>query len=784
MSDSSTRPLRILAVVSLPWDPRLGAARVMTDLVAEWEQAGHHVEKYCLTDAYPTPTSSQRLSALRFANFPARAAAYLRQNAGRFDVVDALIGTCPFSRDSLGFRGLLVGRSVGLHRLYHRFEKLSRRRWPDKKPGGLLSSLYYGMLMRRLRRNAEKAIHTCDLLNLPNESELRELHETSAPEKAAIVQPYGLRDAHRAALENAALPAEERLRNRKIVFLGAWSLRKGAGDWAEIIRRIWEEMPEARFKFLGTMTPADAILAQLGLPAAPQIECIPEFEPADLPALLRGATVALFPSYVEGFGIAVLEQLAAGLPTVAYDVPGPREILEAQRERLLSPVGEPGALAERALRVLRMDAAAYAAFSTECMALSARYRCADIAAETARRYAATIERIERSVVFTEPFALASPGGGPRILRSLLQDAPLRVVSICTASAAPARPYRDERHVPIRPDFGRVERTRLTRFIHPLTPIFSGRFRRRLKEQVTIANACALHAIAHGGLDFHDTFLLAKEMRLPFFLQVHDDVVYTGSGRVPAAKLEQALAEAWQGAAARFVISRELGLEYQRRYGDQEVLVITDGLDEVAPAARPRTGQLRIYFMGLFHLGYEENLQAFIQALELLRPQFPEKGDCSITLRCDYLRPALQRQSSFVRVLPFGSEADVQADLAEADALYLPLHFSKADEAFGAYSLSTKMVTYLGSGLPIVYHGPAGTAAEKMLRENGAAAFAASLDPAEIAATLRRLLQRENVAGITENALRLARRNFLRADQHQRFWNTITEALTSEQEDNE
>lgn len=774
MSDASTpRPLRILAIVSLPWDPRLGAARVMTDLVEEWRAAGHEVETFCLTDAYPESTSSKRLSSLRFTLFPKRAAAYVRQNAHRFDVIDALIGTLPFSADSLGFHGVLVARSVGLHRLYHRFEDFSRRRWPGQEPRRFPASLFYGLLMHCLRRNAEKAIRLCHLLNLPNDSEEAELRESSAAGKSILVQPYGLRETHRAALAAAAASAEERLRNQQIVFVGQWSLRKGAGDWSEIIRRIREKTPGARFKFLGTMQPGHTVLAQLDLPSSPQIEIVPEFDPAQLPALLRDATVAVFPSYVEGFGIAVLEQLAAGLPTIAYDVPGPREILEPQRASLLSPAGDPAELARRAVGVLQMDATTFAALSDVCQSLAARYRCADIAAETVRRYAVALTPADRgSVVFTQPFALASPGGGPRILRSLLQDAPSPVVSLCTAPSAPTRPYDDERHVPIRPHYGRLERTRLSGFVHQLAPLFARRFRRQLKDQIRKANARSLHAIAHGGLDFYETFLLARELHLPFFLQVHDDVVYTGAGRVSQSKLEQALAETWQNATARFVISRELGLEYQRRYGAHDFIVITDGLDQVAPAPRPHTGQLRVYFMGLFHLGYEENLQAFIEALELLRPQFPNADDCSITLRCDYLRPALQRQGPLVHVLPFGSEADVQSDLTHADALYLPLHFAEADEPFGAYSLSTKMVTYLGSGLPIFYHGPADTAAERMLRENRAAFFATSLQPAEIADTLLDLWKGETTSAITANALQLARRNFLRADQHRRFWETI------------
>src|SRR5882724_11270930 len=106
------KPLRILAIVNVPWDPRLGAARVWIELTEEWRQAGHVVEKFCLTDAFPQPASSPAVAAIRLLRFPFRTARFVRENGKRFDVIDALIGVLPFSKTSLGFRGLLVARSV------------------------------------------------------------------------------------------------------------------------------------------------------------------------------------------------------------------------------------------------------------------------------------------------------------------------------------------------------------------------------------------------------------------------------------------------------------------------------------------------------------------------------------------------------------------------------------------------------------------------------------------------------------------------------------------------
>jgi glycosyltransferase involved in cell wall biosynthesis len=47
----------------------------------------------------------------------------------------------------------------------------------------------------------------------------------------------------------------------------------------------------------------------------------------DIAALMAKADVFVHPSIVEGFGLAVVEAMAAGLPVIASDVPGMRRIL-------------------------------------------------------------------------------------------------------------------------------------------------------------------------------------------------------------------------------------------------------------------------------------------------------------------------------------------------------------------------------------------------------------------------------------------------------------------------
>jgi glycosyltransferase involved in cell wall biosynthesis len=379
------KPLRILAVVNLPWDARLGAVRVWIELTEEWRKAGHSVEKFCLTDAYPKPTSSHGLSALRQMFFPYRAASYVRRHADRFDVIDCLIGTLPFSKKYLRFDGLLVARSVGLYRSYERFLQLTKERWPNQPRGRVIGRFFYKFTSKHLRESSARAIRHCDLLNLPNEEELQFVQEIS-PAKRTIVKPYGLNDRVRTTLARAIQPAELRLAKKEIVFIGAWSLRKGARDWPDLIREVRREIPEAQFSFLGTMSDAANVYDELQLSPADGVRCISTYDPADLPELLGPSAVGLFPSYVEGFGFGVLEQIACGIPTVAYDVPGPRQILKLQREMLLTPDGDVKAMAARAVQILRMSVGEYSELSKKCRSMANQFRWEQIASDTVRQY--------------------------------------------------------------------------------------------------------------------------------------------------------------------------------------------------------------------------------------------------------------------------------------------------------------------------------------------------------------------------------------------------------------
>ncbi len=95
-----------------------------------------------------------------------------------------------------------------------------------------------------------------------------------------------------------------------------------------------------------------AMLPGLGLRVGTDIVALGTLPDAELAAWYRSADALAFPSITEGFGLAVLEALAADLPVVASDLPVFGEFLTDGRDALLPAAGDPVALADALERVM------------------------------------------------------------------------------------------------------------------------------------------------------------------------------------------------------------------------------------------------------------------------------------------------------------------------------------------------------------------------------------------------------------------------------------------------
>ena len=386
--------MRILVIINLEWNPHLGAARVYMQLAEEWRALGHTVEHFTFSEAFPTKHRSARQFALRRLLFPRRVRTFVRKNAERFDVIDALIGSFGGRKADLHFRELLVARSVGSHRLYDQFERSVPRLWPGRRAGTFLGKIFHSALNHRLMKISDAAVGQADLVNVPNREEADYLRKEAGPDQTIVVQPYGLTSENRRALAEAAGSPRLRLAQKRIGFVGMWAPRKGSRIWREIVRRVRKEIPDTQFSFIGTMVDPKMVLADLGFDSVDGIESVPEVSPADLPRLLSKWSAGAFPSYVEGFGLALLEQLAAGVPTVAFDQGGPHDMLGERLPELLVPTGDVEAFAAALIKILQLDLPSYERLINESMKISEQFSWSQIAGETLQQYRTQLDKLD------------------------------------------------------------------------------------------------------------------------------------------------------------------------------------------------------------------------------------------------------------------------------------------------------------------------------------------------------------------------------------------------------
>lgn len=105
-----------------------------------------------------------------------------------------------------------------------------------------------------------------------------------------------------------------------------------------------------------------------GAPAGADVARIGIVDDDDMPVLYRAADVLAFPSTREGFGLVVVEAMAAGLPVVTSDLPVLAEFLRDDEDCLMTPVGDSGPLAQALVR-LTNDAALRERLTANAMAV-------------------------------------------------------------------------------------------------------------------------------------------------------------------------------------------------------------------------------------------------------------------------------------------------------------------------------------------------------------------------------------------------------------------------------
>jgi glycosyltransferase involved in cell wall biosynthesis len=205
---------------------------------------------------------------------------------------------------------------------------------------------YYEASPRLLKRWIRLALWRVDSIAVMGES-LRWVFAGLVPEERISVVPNGTPDPE--VVPNG--------RDRShVLFLSNLRRRKGVVEAVDAALLVLEQMPSARFTFVGNWE-SDQLESELRARASSVDGAVAFEPPVDGRAkdrLLASAAILLFPpSEPEGHPRVVLEALAAGTPVVTTDRGAIGETVTDGENGFVLPDPEPRLLAERIIQLLR-----------------------------------------------------------------------------------------------------------------------------------------------------------------------------------------------------------------------------------------------------------------------------------------------------------------------------------------------------------------------------------------------------------------------------------------------
>jgi glycosyltransferase involved in cell wall biosynthesis len=137
-----------------------------------------------------------------------------------------------------------------------------------------------------------------------------------------------------------------------ILFVGRLRIQKSVDTLLQAIALNRDKMPDLTLILIGEGEEADRLRemrSKLGLEACVQFRGTtpnPEF-------YFSAADLFVLPSVFEGLGIVILEAFRAGLPVIATDIEGPKEIIRDGSTGILVPPKDPESLGKAILRMHR-----------------------------------------------------------------------------------------------------------------------------------------------------------------------------------------------------------------------------------------------------------------------------------------------------------------------------------------------------------------------------------------------------------------------------------------------
>jgi len=193
-----------------------------------------------------------------------------------------------------------------------------------------------------LRKTAvQRSVGSANIIFAPSQFTRNNLLKMFPEKSAAIkVTHWGVSKSFFSAQSN---PARDVFR---IVFYGWFVPEKGVFDLIKALGLVDQSTPQKwEFILAGWGNDADVYQAAEQSGIIEKVKIVGRLDELALVRLLETARLAVLPSYVESFGLAVIEAQAAGLPVLAYQAGAIPEIVQDGSTGWLVPIGDVAGLA-------------------------------------------------------------------------------------------------------------------------------------------------------------------------------------------------------------------------------------------------------------------------------------------------------------------------------------------------------------------------------------------------------------------------------------------------------
>jgi glycosyltransferase involved in cell wall biosynthesis len=274
----------------------------------------------------------------------------------------------------------------GLEPLYHQ-----ALRGLVQRNGGL--SWRYRLLQEQLMPHfLQRACEDAALVTCLNRQERGEIERRgwAAADRVRVTR-HGVGDEFFTTTARSTAPLH-------LLFVGQWLEMKGIGALSDAAGRLLARHPELRLTCAGTLTPASQVFARFPAGVRDRVDVKPRVSQSELVGLYGRSHIFVFPSLYEGFGRALLEAMAAGLPIVCTNVGVAADALRDGDSCMTVPPSNADAIVDAVERLVA-DSQLRTSLGQRARAVAEAYRAEDAVREVANLLSSLIRSRDSAVSY-------------------------------------------------------------------------------------------------------------------------------------------------------------------------------------------------------------------------------------------------------------------------------------------------------------------------------------------------------------------------------------------------